>query len=406
MLRLSAVPLVASLLSVASASAQGLQGGDFVVIDYGTTTVHRMTAAGAVSVLHQGQPLTSPAGVAVLGNLDVFVSDYSSGSIFRIPRNGAITPFATGLVAPIRIAADRDNSLLCVALTQQALRRVDVAGRVTTVFQGAPLVRPYDVTVDVDGTYLVVDEGGSAGPPALYRVTAGGQITPIWTGSPLRLPHGIALLHDGDFAVIDGIVDAVFRVPRAGGPPTVLVQTPAIINPDSLCTDFEGRMVVAEELASGRQIDLVDGAGSVTPLLRPAPFQNLEAIARAPRLTGPPTGLPAQPAQLGLEFGGEGGSVYLMWATLTVHAGVPLPGSVRRGIPGNPDLLFQISIGANNPVFVGWSGTLSATGTAAPQLVWPNLGLPPLTFHIQALTIDFTSPDVIRSLSNLHVLRI
>src|SRR5687768_15496459 len=46
MLRLSSVTLAASLLFVAPGSAQGLQGGDFVVIDYGTNTVHRMTAAG------------------------------------------------------------------------------------------------------------------------------------------------------------------------------------------------------------------------------------------------------------------------------------------------------------------------------------------------------------------------
>lgn len=397
----SALALVPAL-----AAAQALEGGDYVVVDYGTDTVHRMTAAGVVTNLHVGPPLTSPAGVAVDHNGDVYVSDYSQNAIYRIPRVGVVTLVTNATPTPIRIALDHDRTILVASLTQSALLRVTPTGQVTTVAQGAPLGRVFDVAVDHDGTYLVVDEGTQGTAKALYRVTRAGVVTPIWQGAPLQLPHGVALLHDGDYAVIDGITDVVYRIPRAGGPPTVMTGAPSIINPDSLCSDFEGGVVLAEELASGRRIDHIDRFGNATPILNPAPFSNLEAIARAPRLTGPTQGGVGQTSTFDLEFGGEGGAPYLLWASLSVYPGFALAPTDGRGVPTNPDGLFFLTIGANNSVFFGWSGMLSPTGTAAAQLTIPNLALPPLSFYLQALTVNFGSRRGVQSLSNVHPLRL
>jgi sugar lactone lactonase YvrE len=386
--------------------AQALEGGDYVVVDYGTLTLHRMTDGGAVSNLHVGPPLTSPAGVAVDHNGDVYVSDYSQNAIYRVPRVGVVTLVTNQARTPIRIALDHDRSILVASLTTQALLRVTPTGQVSTVAQGTPLNRVYDVAVDHDGTYVVVEEGGGAVLPGLHRVTRTGVVTPIWQGLPLRLPHGVALLHDGDYAVIDGIVDAVFRVPRNGAPPTVMTGVPNIINPDSLCSDFAGGVMLAQELASGRRVDHVDRFGAVTSILNPAPFQNVEAIARAPRLTGPVQGGAGQTSTFNLEFGGEGNAPYVLWASLSTGPGFGLSPPDVRAVATNPDSLFFLSIGANDPVFVGWAGALSAAGTAAPQLAVPNLALPPLTFYLQALTVSFRSPSGVRSLANVWPLRL
>ena len=397
----SALALVSSLLS-----AQALEGGDYVVVDYGTNTVHRMTAGGVVSNLHVGPPLTSPTGVAVDHNGDMYVSDYSQNAIYRIPRTGVVTLVTNQVQTPIRIALDHDRSILVASLTRQALLRVTPTGQVSIVAQGAPLNRVFDVAVDHDGTYLVVEEGNANTQPALFRVTRAGVVTPIWRGAPLRLPHGVALLHDGDFAVIDGIVDVVFRIPRSGGAPTLMVGAPNIINPDSLCSDFEGGVMLAQELASGRRIDHVDRFGTATPILNPAPFSNLEAIARAPRLTGPTQSGAGQTSTFDLEFGGEGSGTFLLWASLSTYPGLSLPPPDVRGISTDPDSLFFMSIGAHNPVFIGWAGVLSPTGTAIAQLALPNIALPPLTFYLQAMTVSFRSPTGVRSLSNVHPLRL
>ncbi|MEZ5964811.1 MAG: hypothetical protein R3F56_13280 [Planctomycetota bacterium] len=403
------VPTILSLLVSASVSAQALQGGDLVVSDYQTRGVYRIDGAGSVSPLQVGAPLTSPSGLAVGFDLSVYVADYNTGTIYRIPPGGTIATFATGVSGAIRLGIDLDGSLLATSLTQQALLHIDGGGNVTTIASGAPFIRPFDVIADVDGSYLVADDGfTTTGPrvPALYRVTRTGVVTPIWQGAPLQLAQGVALFADGDYAIMDGLVDAVFRLPRSGGTPTPIVTTPAIDNPDGIAADFEGGFVLSESSSAGSRIDRVDRHGNVTNVVSGAPFSNLEDIARAPRLSGPDRLQMGQTGSFRLNFGGEGGRPYLMWASLSVYPGLAFPGIDVRAIPGNPDALFLTSIAANDPVFVAWSGTLSASGTAAPQLALPNLALGPLTFHLQALTVQASYRNSIRSISNLHLLQL
>ncbi|MCC6673018.1 MAG: SMP-30/gluconolactonase/LRE family protein, partial [Planctomycetes bacterium] len=330
-----------ALLLPALAHAQGVEGGDILVSDYAVNGVFRIDHAGTVTTLHAGAPLTSASGLAVNGALDVFIANYNNGTIYRIPRGGAIAPFASGISGPIRLAVDHDGTLLVTSLAQKALLRVDGTGQSTPIASGAPFVRPFGIAVDVDGSYLVADDGagGGANAPALYRVSRGGQVTPIWQGAPFRLPQGVALLPDGDFAVSDGLVDCVFRVPRAGGAPTIVVVTPAIDNPDALCEDFEGRVLVAESSAAGNRVDLVDRGGGVQTVASGLPFRNLEVVARAPRLSGPATIGVGQTANFALRFAGEGVTPYAMWATLSVFPGLPFPAPDTRAIFGNADVL-------------------------------------------------------------------
>jgi hypothetical protein len=120
----------------------------------------------------------------------------------------------------------------------------------------------------------------------------------------------------------------------------------------------------------------------------------------------PAQGGAGQTSTFDLEFGGEGGGTFLLWASLSTYPGLSLPPPDVRGIATNPDSLFFASIGANNPLFIGWAGVLSPTGTAIAQLALPNIPLPPLTFHLQAMTVSFRSPTGVRSLSNVHPLRL
>ena len=388
------------MLLTASLVAQGVQGGDFVATDYGTNTVFRVPASGPPTVLHTGSPLTSASGLAVNEAQDVLIADFSSGKIFRIPKNGAIAPFATGIGGPIRLAIDHDGTILVTALTAKALQRVSATGVVTTIATSPSFVRPFGITVDSDGTYIMTDDSAAGG--TVFRVTRQGVVTPLWQGSPLRLPQGVTLWHDGDYAVIDGLTDTVYRLPRAGGAPVPIVGTPVIDNPDAVCTDFEGRVVLAESSSRGSRIEMVDRFGVVTPIWIGSPFSNLEVVARVPRLAGPAVGGPGLTSNFTLEFGGEAGRPYAMFATLSLFPGVTLPNGDSRAISGNPDVMFDLSAAANNVVFVGWGGVLSPSGTAAPQLATPNIPLSPLRLWVQALTIDPLKLNGIGSLSNLH----
>lgn len=376
------------------------EGGDIVAADFTTKSVFRITPAGAVTTLLSG--LAGPSGVAVTQSQEVLVLDYNAQTLFRLPRLGRLQTVATGLAGAIRIAVDHDGTYLVTSLTSKALLRVTPAGVVSTIYSGAPFIRPFGIAVDSSGDYLVTDDSTKA----LYRITPAGALSVIWSGSPFALPQGVALWGNGDFAVIDGVTDFVYRVPRAGGPPVPIVGPPTLLNPDAVVADFEGRVLISESHIQGNRIELVEPNGKVTAIASGTPFQNLEALARVPTLHGPVRSGPGQTTKLGLDFPGQGGRPYAVWASLSLHPGIPLGGSDTRWIAGNLDLLFQASFGANNALFAGWVGALVPPGTAAPALAVPQVTLPPLTLFVQALTIDPSSPGLFGNLSNVHVLKL
>jgi hypothetical protein len=380
-----------------------VQGGDIVVTDYSARAVFRVTPAGQVSTLYGGSPLQGPSGIAATPLFEVLIADFTTNTLLRLPRGGPITPVASGLQGPIRVAVDLDGTYLVTALTGKALLRVTPAGTVTTIYGGAPFVRPFGVAVDGSGDYLVTDDSTDA----LYRITRTGGLTTLWSGPPFALPQGVAVLGNGDFAVIDGVTDSVYRVPRAGGMPVVIAAPPALLNPEAVVGDFEGRLLIAESHIQGNRVQLVEPDGKVTMLAQGAPFANLEALARVPQLGGPVRAGTGQTTTFQLEMPNAAGQIYAVWATASLYPGIGLGGSDTRWIPGNLDLLFTSSFGRNDGLFLRWVGVLAPpNGTAAPALALPPITLPPLQLHLQALTFDPARPGPIQFLTNLHPLAI
>jgi sugar lactone lactonase YvrE len=400
--RLTALPLVAWMLAgTLTATGQSLQGGDFVTASLSNKTVFSVSRSGVVTTLISGSPLVQPTGLAVTATPEVIVTDYA-GTLYRIPSPGTIVQVVAGISGPIRVAVDQDGDLMVTSLTGPALLSVTPGGVISTIFSGLPFRRPFGVAVDGSGDYLVADDSVDA----LFRVTPGGRITTVHQGLPFRLPQGVAVRPDGDFAVSDGIVDAIFRVARGGGAVVTLIQSPPLGNPDGITEDFEGRIAVSESgNPLGDRLVEVDVTGSLSTISAGAPFSNLEDLSRIPRLTGPNLGRAGQKHRFLLRFPGEGGLFYVMFACFSLYPGFGLPSPDVRATPCNPDPLFFLTLGANNPIFTRWAGVLSATGLGTPELNAPNVTLPPgLKLFIQAVTIDPTAPSGIRSLSNVHVI--
>jgi hypothetical protein len=391
---------VLAVLFAASLAAQGVRGGDFVVTDFASDTVFRVTPAGAVSVLHAGAPLLGPSGIAVTQQREVLVADFSSNTLFRIPPGGSIVPVVVGLQGPLRVAVDRNGDYLVSERNTASLTRVTPGGAVSTIHAGPPFVRIGGIAVDGSGDYLVADEGALA----LFRVPrAGGVPVPVHQGAPFRLPQGVALFRNGDFAVFDGIVDAVFRVPRAGGSVTTLVGSPPLGNPCGIDGDFEGGFVVSESSASSNRVVLVSQTGAVSVVAQGAPFSNLEYVARVPRLRGPVAGLTPGSNPFDLDVPGDANAPYLMWACLSLYPGFDLAAPDARGSPCNPDGLFFATAGLNNAAFTGYGGVLSASGQANASLNLPFLNFPPgLVLWHQAITIDVSAPNLVKSFTNVH----
>jgi hypothetical protein len=398
----SSLVLLAALFLAGAARGQIVQGGDFVTVGFGSNVLYRVTPAGAVTTILAGPPLSGPSGVAVTPTREILVADFTSGTLLRLSTAGAVTPVVSGLAGPIRVAVDRNGDYVVTELNTDSLLRVTPAGAVTTIHSGPPFVHPIGVAVDGNGDFLVADDFADA----LFRVTPAGSVTTIHQGIPFQLPEGVALFANGDYAVIDGIADSVFRVPRLGGPVTTLVPSPPMGNPCGIVSDFEGGFVVSESGApAGDRVLLVDSTGAASVVAQGAPFSNLETVARVPRLAGPSVVTPGLAHVFDLDFPGEGGLPYAMFACLSLFPGIPLPPPDPRGTPCNPDPILFFTIGLNDPVFVGWGGTLSPAGQALPSLNVPPVPLPVgLVLFLQVLTLDPGSPNGLRSLSDVHPL--
>ncbi|TAH38738.1 MAG: hypothetical protein EYC70_05065 [Planctomycetota bacterium] len=388
--------------------AQLVRGGDLVVADFYANGAFRVTRAGVVTPLYAGAPLLGPADVAVDGDLDVFIADFTGGAIYRIESTSLLVPVAGGISGPIRMAVDHNGDLIVTTLTSGQLLRVTQAGVATPIASG--FFRPFGVTVEPGGDYLVTTDLNPSFQidGRLWRVDrATGNKMEI--AGNLDLAEAVALFHDGDYAVASGNPDYVDRIDRVTGFRTRLVSSPPLGNPCDLVGDFAGGFYVSESgLPAGNRIVHVDAAGALTVVSASPLLLNPEGLARAPQLSGPtaPFTGPGADFDLLLDFPGEGGRPYKIVAALSVFPGIALPAPDPRGSPLNPDVLFlRTRMGDFSPFTSGWTGgALGPQGRARAALNLSSLApgaLAGMAVHLHAFTLDAAAPSGLRSFSNV-----
>ncbi len=186
--------------------------GNFYISDHYGHTIRKMTALGVVTT-HAGQPGMSgsangprsvarfafPSGLVVDASNNVFVADTDNHAIRKITPAGVVTTVAggtygtndgVGLAArfsgPYGVGLDAANNLYVADTGNSAIRKVTPGGVVTTL-AGITLVpgtndgtgaaarfnRPYDLTVDSDGSIYVADSANHT----IRKVTPGGAVT-------------------------------------------------------------------------------------------------------------------------------------------------------------------------------------------------------------------------------------
>jgi hypothetical protein len=209
---------------------------------------------------------------------------------------------------------------------------------------------------------------------------------------------------NGDYAVVDGIVDGLFRVPRAGGTPTLVQIVPVLGNPDAVVANFDGSVAISESGApNGNRIVVARPDGSIAVIASGAPFGNLEGLARTPHLQGATAGTLGTTLPLTLDFPGQALNPYLFLFSTALYPGFALP---MGQTPIVPDAIFVSFVGVNNSVFQNFLGTLDAADRANPTIVIPRIVVPRgVSLHFQAVTFDFSQPSSFGSFSNLHTVR-
>ena len=243
--------------------------GNLYVADTGNNAIRKVAPDGSVSTLAGGgEPgyldgvgraarFNGPVGVAVDREGNVYVADTYNDRIRRIARDGTVTTVAgsgtpgsldgPGAAAafdtPSAIVVDRHGVLFVADTGNDAIRRIDKDGAVTTLAvpvedaqTPALLRRPVALALTHDGFLYIGGAGGrivQRAPDGNYHALADADRPPqasYASDGSVRLyaPRGIALRPDGSLVVTDGQALQVFALapPRPGAPVRPAVALP------------------------------------------------------------------------------------------------------------------------------------------------------------------------------------
>ncbi len=224
--------------------------GNLYVADTHNNAIRKVAPDGGVTTLAgSAAGFDGPVGVAVDRDGNVYVADTYNDRIRRIGKDGAVTTVAgsgtpdyldgTGAAAafdtPSAIAVDKHGVLFVADTGNNAIRRIDQHGEVTTLARAPederrPLLRrPVALALTHDGYLYASGAGGR-----ILQFDPGGQYhalpdadrppdTSYASDGSVRLyaPRGIAIKRDGALVVADGQAQQVFALapPQAGVPP-------------------------------------------------------------------------------------------------------------------------------------------------------------------------------------------
>jgi hypothetical protein len=236
-------PLDAALISDASTiyfTAQSTTGAGVFSFTSGS-------ALGSATAFAVGAPFVAPFGIAISGDdttayvADPASSDQNFGEIAAVDLTaGTITPIAgTANTAPIGIAISTDfagtDTLYFTGVDiltgDPGVFSLDPSvGTVTTVFEGAPLVKPSGVAAVVgnSATTVYVLDAEAAGT-VIYQLTSGAP-TVLAGPLPVGFPSGVDSRLDGSALLVSGFdpvkaSDVVYSVALPGGAVTQLALT-------------------------------------------------------------------------------------------------------------------------------------------------------------------------------------
>ena len=304
------VAALASLLALAGADPSRAQTNDiFPVAGTGSA------GFSGDGVMATSAQLNLPVDVEVAADGAYLIVDQGNQRVRRVAPDGTITTVAgTGasgfsgdngpataaqLSIPNAVAATADGGFLIADSNNHRVRRVSLAGTITTVagtgspgFSGdsgpataAQLNFPAGIAVTADGGYLIADNDNHR----VRRVSAGGTITTVaGTGAPgfagdngpanaaqLNDPGGVAVAADGGYLIADINNHRVRRV-SADGTITTLAGTGAagfsgdggpaaaaqLDNPIGVAVTGDGGALIADRL--NHRVRRVTPAGLIT----------------------------------------------------------------------------------------------------------------------------------------------
>jgi len=301
--------------------------GAMLLADEGAESIFRITPAGAVTTVASGREIDDPVGIALAPGGIAYLSDRNRDAVLKLElSNGRITKLADVRDAA-GLAFDRAGKLLVT--DERVVRRVDPGtGAVTIAAEGAPLDRPQDVAVALDGTMFVIDGA------RVLRISPTGAKSVLASGAPLDDPNAIDIEPDGDLVVADR-EGAVIHVDRDTGAKSLVMGGSILRRPTGIAS------------VGGAGVD-ASGGGNGDPAGPAAP---------------PPPPPPADPDPGGDNPGSGGGGT---------GGGTPVPGPGGTTVVRNPDGTFTVTRADGSVVKLPPGVTPATSGIKGVDFVAPG----------------------------------
>ena len=301
------------------------QSGNLYVADSGYGTIRKITPAGSVTTIAgkagtgygdgvgAAAGFNQPAGIAVDGSGNVYVTDEGANNIRKVAPDGTVTTLAglqttpgsadgTGPAAhflnPTGVAVDGAGNLFVTDENNDTIREITPGGVVTTLAgqagnlgandgQGssASFRLPWGVVVDASGNLYVADSGNNA----IRKITSGGAVTTlaglgggsgtadgVGAAAAFEAPAGLALDGAGNLYVTDSRAQTLRKIAPdgtvttlAGHPNQVGAMdgpgaTALFTGPAGVAVDSGGNIYVAD--SGNNTIRKVTSTGVVTTL--------------------------------------------------------------------------------------------------------------------------------------------
>lgn len=140
-------------------------------------------SSGKYQMVNQYSGFSAPTGITTDAVGNIYVANWSGGSVTKIDMHGKQSVFAQNLGAPAGLAFDRAGNLYIADYTNDIVQKVDSTGK-TTAF-AVNLHTPTGITFSANGNLLVANRGSHE----IVSITPKGKQTLIATG--LKTPVGV-----------------------------------------------------------------------------------------------------------------------------------------------------------------------------------------------------------------------
>ncbi|MCP8305228.1 MAG: SMP-30/gluconolactonase/LRE family protein [archaeon] len=243
LLKLFTFALMIVLASACVNPALAQDPGDYIVTEFDSESLARLTPEGGRGVIYEFDPGAYPWGVAIDSDGNYIVTEYYGDNLVKITPEGVRTviyEFDPG-TTPTGVAIDSDGNYIVAEGWTDDIVKITPEGVRTVIYEFDVFTFPGGVAIDSDGNYIVTGWGADN----LVKITPGGARTVIYEFDPGTGPDGVAIDSEGNYIVAEGYVNNLVKI-TPEGVRTVIYEFDSDNWPIGVAIDSDGNYIVAE----------------------------------------------------------------------------------------------------------------------------------------------------------------